>query len=415
MRLKKTLAIALACMLLPTVASGVSAATQPKSDIKVVYNAKSIVFPDQKPVIKNSRTLVPIRPIAEGLGFKVDWNSKTQTVGIVKASSTVNLVINQKSAKRNGQTINLDTPAQIINGRTMVPVRFIAEALSYQVNWNASEQKVLISDQKPDQKLYASLGNVSVTTAEVEKFYSVYRFILVGNKTIVEPFGSAFQTKVAHAVLYGKHLMALHGSKFSVPARDLDRLFAQAKFAATERNNKSQDAMNKEMAAMGITDQDIRDFLEYDLYTTAYVKSTVTEQELKTYYSQHPELYSMASVRHILVKTEAEAKQVIARLAKGEKFADLAKELSTDPGSKNNGGLYENALVSNWVKPFRNAAVEQPIGKVGNPVKTEFGYHVILVEKRELAPFQTVQDDVLKEVVSDKTRVLRAEALKNKK
>ncbi|MGC5328733.1 stalk domain-containing protein [Brevibacillus sp. SYSU BS000544] len=414
MRLKKTLAIALAFMLLPTVASGVSAATQPKSDIQVVYNAKSIVFPDQKPVIKNSRTLVPIRPIAEGLGFKVDWDSKTQTVGIAKASSTVNLVINQKTAKRNGQAITLDTPAQIINGRTMVPVRFIAEALSYQVNWNASEQKVLISDQKPDQKLYASLENVALTNAEADKQYNVYRFIFTGNKELPGVFTTALRTKTANEALYGKYLMAVHGSKFSVQKEKLDNLVAQAKNAALDRN-KSQDAMNKEMVALGITDQDIRDFFTYDLYTASYVQSTLTEQELLAYYNQHPELYTVASVRHILVATEAEAKQVIDRLAKGEKFADLAKALSTDPGSKNNGGLYENALVSNWVGPFRDAAVKQPIGKVGKPVKTQFGYHVILVEKRSVAPFQTVKADVIKEVVNDKTKVLRAEALKNKK
>ncbi|WP_255298502.1 copper amine oxidase N-terminal domain-containing protein [Brevibacillus dissolubilis] len=117
-----------------------------QADIKVQYNGKALAFPDQKPVIKNSRTLVPIRPIAEGLGFDVQWDNATRKVSINKGTSSVNLIIDQKTAKKNEQTLTLDVPAQIINGRTMVPVRFIAEALNYQVNWSQATTTVLITD-----------------------------------------------------------------------------------------------------------------------------------------------------------------------------------------------------------------------------------------------------------------------------
>ncbi|NGQ97085.1 copper amine oxidase N-terminal domain-containing protein [Brevibacillus sp. SYP-B805] len=145
---KKITALCLALALVPASAL---AATAAKVEIKVTYNNKAISFPDQKPLIMNSRTLVPIRPIAEGLGFKVDWNNTTRTVTITKNKNTVSLVVSQKIAKRNGQTITLDVPAQIVNQRTVVPVRFIAEALDYKVDWEQVTQTVKITDKEAAQ------------------------------------------------------------------------------------------------------------------------------------------------------------------------------------------------------------------------------------------------------------------------
>ncbi len=405
MRMKRTFALLLSCALLPTAAFAASVPSQP--EIQVFYNQKQLAFPDQKPVIRNSRTLVPIRPIAEGLGFKVDWNNQARLVSIVKASNSVSLVINQKTAKRNGQAINLDTPAQIINGRTMVPVRFIAEALNYQVNWNAAEHKVLISDNS----IYAKLGNVTLTQEEADKYFKVITF--VKNKTYDPILQKVVKQITSTEALYGKYLVDKYGKTLKVSEAELEQGLANVKAYLLKRYNNSQEALNKEMAAAGITEQDIRQSLYYELFTETYVKSTITPQEVQDYYQKHPELYTVASVRHILVDTLDEANTVISRLSKGEKFADLAKALSKDPGSKDNGGLYENVEVKDWVKEFREAALTQPIGKVGQPVKTQFGYHVILVESRSVLPFQQVEQQVNQDLLSEKTKQLRSEAFKN--
>ncbi|MDD5176432.1 MAG: peptidylprolyl isomerase [Sterolibacterium sp.] len=89
--------------------------------------------------------------------------------------------------------------------------------------------------------------------------------------------------------------------------------------------------------------------------------------------------------RHILVEKEDEAKDIIAKLKKGEKFEDLAKQ-SKDPGSKERGGDLGWAAPSNYVKPFSEAMVKLEKGKFTEvPVKTDFGFHVILLEDaREL-------------------------------
>ena len=86
-------------------------------------------------------------------------------------------------------------------------------------------------------------------------------------------------------------------------------------------------------------------------------------------------------VRHILVKTEDQAKDIIAELQKGAKFEELAKARSEDPGSKDKGGDLDWNAPANFVKPFSDAMVATPKGKyTTQPVQTQFGWHVILVE-----------------------------------
>lgn len=91
------------------------------------------------------------------------------------------------------------------------------------------------------------------------------------------------------------------------------------------------------------------------------------------------------SARHILVEKEAEATDIIAKLKKGEKFEDLAKQ-SKDPGSKDRGGDLGWAAPSSYVKPFSEALVKLEKGKyTETPVKSDFGYHVIMLDDtREL-------------------------------
>jgi peptidyl-prolyl cis-trans isomerase C len=85
-------------------------------------------------------------------------------------------------------------------------------------------------------------------------------------------------------------------------------------------------------------------------------------------------------VRHILLENEADAKDVIAQLKKGEKFEKLA-ERSKDTGSKINGGDLDWNAPANFVKPFADAVVSTPKGKyTETPVQTQFGWHVIMVE-----------------------------------
>jgi len=95
---------------------------------------------------------------------------------------------------------------------------------------------------------------------------------------------------------------------------------------------------------------------------------------------------------HILVGTAQEANQVIARLGKGEKFTDLAKELSQDPGSKDEGGNLGCEPRGTYIAPFELALTALKPGESSKtPVKTEFGYHIILLNRVEAASFQSFE------------------------
>jgi parvulin-like peptidyl-prolyl isomerase len=96
--------------------------------------------------------------------------------------------------------------------------------------------------------------------------------------------------------------------------------------------------------------------------------------------------------------TEAEAlqkaKDIKAKLAAGAKFAELAQAESDDTGSGANGGDLGAFTKGRMVPEFEKAAFSQPIGVVGDPVKTQFGYHLILVEKRQSKPFEEAKAEI---------------------
>ncbi|WP_366923112.1 copper amine oxidase N-terminal domain-containing protein [Metallumcola ferriviriculae] len=90
---------------------------------------------DVKPRIENGRTLVPLRAIAEELDFKVHWETSTQTIHIWKDSVDISLGIDKKIALINSKKMELDVPPKIISGRTLVPLRFVSEALGRNVHY----------------------------------------------------------------------------------------------------------------------------------------------------------------------------------------------------------------------------------------------------------------------------------------
>ena len=115
-------------------------------EIKVTINGEEKAF-DVTPVIINGRTLVPMRGIFESLGASVEWDGATQAVIATVGSSKIILQIGKIVAMVNGQYVTIDAPARLIEGRTMVPVRFIAETLGCEVNWEDATRTVVIKGE----------------------------------------------------------------------------------------------------------------------------------------------------------------------------------------------------------------------------------------------------------------------------
>ena len=92
-----------------------------------------------------NRTYVPIRFIGEALGAEVQWNAPNRTVTIVKGELTVVMTVGSSSYTLNGQPQTMDAAAEIDQNRTMVPIRFVSQALGSAVEWDASNRLVLIA------------------------------------------------------------------------------------------------------------------------------------------------------------------------------------------------------------------------------------------------------------------------------
>lgn len=112
--------------------------------IGVNINGKPLVFQDVKPQLVQNRTLVPLRAIFEALGLTVGWDPQNQVVTGTGSGKTIILKVGERTASVNDAPVTLEVGALIINGRTMVPVRFIAESLGAKVDWEQASKTVQI-------------------------------------------------------------------------------------------------------------------------------------------------------------------------------------------------------------------------------------------------------------------------------
>jgi len=133
-------------------------ATFEKNEIVIVLQVGQTLFTvngnpntlDSPPIIKNGRTLLPIRPIVEALGGTVGWDSTQKKVTVSLGSTTIELWIGKNTAKVNGVSKPIDSTnskvvPEIINGRTMLPLRFVTENLGCEVHWNGTTKTITIT------------------------------------------------------------------------------------------------------------------------------------------------------------------------------------------------------------------------------------------------------------------------------
>lgn len=128
-----------------------SSASTGSSEVKLVIDSTTATINgesktlDSAPVIVDGRTLVPVRFISEAIGANVDWDAATSTAVITLDGKTIKLPIGAAAADIDGASVELDVPAQIINDRTMVPIRFISENFGANVGWDGDTRTVTVT------------------------------------------------------------------------------------------------------------------------------------------------------------------------------------------------------------------------------------------------------------------------------
>lgn len=167
------------------------------------------------------------------------------------------------------------------------------------------------------------------------------------------------------------------------------------------------------LKAQGYTVDALREDIRSQLISEKIYESItndvkVSDADLQKYYDQNKSQYTVAesrAVRHILVKTKAEADKIHDELASGADFAKLAKESSLDPGSKDQGGKLTISR-GQTVAPFDKAAFSLDTNELSQPVKTEFGYHLIqplaAVKAGSVTPFAEVKAQIKSQLVEER-------------
>lgn len=142
---------------------------------------------DVPPIIKNGRTLVPFRALAESLNIKVEWDDEKQIITATKENHVVQLQIGNTQAFINQISTELDVPPVILNGRTLVPLRFFGEAFSCIVNWDNEARKISIFSPPKEMNVigFYALGDRN-TSSWTNLFQENYPETSTGNTDVVK-------------------------------------------------------------------------------------------------------------------------------------------------------------------------------------------------------------------------------------
>jgi foldase protein PrsA len=400
-----------------------------KSDsMRVISDGKEVQF-DVKPQIVNSRTLVPVRAFFEAVNLTVEWDNTTQTVSGYNNdnSNLIKFVIGSNKAIINNQEYSLDVPASIIGSRTMVPLRFISEGMGYKVVYIGDSNLILISKNDIIEWRFGGYE----TDGAIKKFEDMYvngektsekRYIieypdnviaLVNGKQVTQEVYDIFAALDIQSYLWQgldpdqPEISDMFVDEEDVILNKVIENFVLLDAAEKQGSNLSEKEYEEELEKSLFYNIYIYDDQEFfkankhiekylidtageDVLINEYVSSKIwsnvpKDDELKKLIEER-KLGQYVMVNHILVETEEEAKSVLERLNNGEDFFLLAMELSQDTLSKDNGGSLFFIGYDFLPKPFVDAAFSMEIGSISEPVKTEYGYHIIEVEDTYYEP-----------------------------
>lgn len=183
-------------------------------------------------------------------------------------------------------------------------------------------------------------------------------------------------------------------SKADEKAKEAGKKSAETQMAEMKKQS-GEDQFKTILDSQGIEESEFLNYLTRMYTVIESQKTSITDDEVKKEFEANKEEYITASVRHILIGfTDPEGKErkqedalkianeIKAELDKGADFATLAKEKTEDPGSKEDGGLYENYPASSWVPEFKEKTISLPLNTISEPIKTDYGYHIMRVESR---------------------------------
>lgn len=333
------------------------------------------------PVIVNDRTLVPIRAIIEAVGGTVAWDGEARKVTLEYNGSTIELVIDSVTAVLNGEENTLDVSPVIINGRTMLPIRFVSESFGFDVGWDSEAQKVTISPAPAAKETPVAMeaNGFKITMADLMYYVGSYvsaesseeeraHFEYVKNMLAQDIYDIFLYGECARMEGYGSSEEELKGLYDHVKenAGELVKAGINPEFVVRMQNNLN--AFNQIMSA-DILSEETKQMIDGVLDNNDELK----EEFLNSYYR----------AKHILIdnagsggkSAEALAKDISEQAKDGADFDKLIDEYNTDPGMSSNPNGYvftDNEMVTEFEDCVKSLEPDE-IGIC----RSVYGWHVV--------------------------------------
>ncbi len=204
-------------------------------------------------------------------------------------------------------------------------------------------------------------------------------------------------------LLITNKLVELEAKKAGIKIKDEE---IQKEIDVMVESYGDEKSLKEQLEASGSSMEALKKDIVVYLQTKKLVEPriTVTDEEISTYFEDNKDTFAQAEqveASHILVEDEKTAKKVAKEIADGGDFAKLAAEYSTDTETADNGGSLGYFGKGDMVEEFENVAFDLDINKVSDPVKTEYGYHIIKVTDKKEAKKANLEDskDVIKETL----------------
>lgn len=243
--------------------------------------------------------------------------------------------------------------------------------------------------------VYLTQRSETVATVDKEK---------ITQEQLNEELNKQYGASVLSMMISNK-VVDLEADKEKVKVTDKE---IQAELDKMVEQYGGQDTFNTLLAQKRLTEDVFKEQIEQNLKVTKILEPSIeiTDDEIKTYFEDNKESLDtpeQVEASHILVEDEETAKEVKKKLDEGGDFAELAKEYSTDTQTKESGGELGYFSSGQMVEEFDKAAFAMDVDEISDPVKTDYGYHIIKVTGKQEAKEATLEEskDQIKETLLD--------------
>ncbi len=365
------------CVLSLTVHAKTMQFTMGNVDAKVDDGKIEVYKMEVAPYTVNGRTMVPVRIVAETFGADVQYIHDESKVIITMDDKKISMVIGQDVADVNGTKVKLDVPTVETNGRTLVPLRFVSETLGFDIKYLASTQQILITNDP-------AVIEINGTKLFLSDFKAMC-------KLVCENYGMDMNEEVANytlSLMMQTVFFEAEAEKWGMSGID-PILYSSLAHDANEISGYFEDVLDASWVSVRETNhrqEFMLTFLEL-LYEG-------DKESLDLYKKENLGAYMAAM--HILISDKATAEDVLKRIKKGEEFETLMFEYTEDPGVKQ--APYYVFTDGEMVSEFEKAVKALKPGEISGLVKSTYGYHII---KRIEIPEEYIKVSFVDEAINE--------------